>query len=229
VDFVKNPLRDHIADKGYQNKYGLKTFTDYLLWIRSYNSSTPALVNTPEQPVTALKDAIDIMADYLEALDTDEWMGLATYDDSSRVEVSLTSNLQSVASRMQQLSAGYYSRNTNIGGGMSRGRTILTSGGRPNARKTMVVMTDGLANVGGGGMSPSDYVIYQAQQAAAEGITIHTVSFTYLADQALMAQVASIGKGMHFHVPNYSVEQYTEDLEEVFRTISSMRPLVLSE
>jgi hypothetical protein len=72
-------------------------------------------------------------------------------------------------------------------------------------------------------------VLYQAQQAAAEGVTIHTVSFTSDADESLMAQVASIGRGVHFHVPNYSVEQYTEDLEEVFRTISSMRPLVLSE
>jgi Mg-chelatase subunit ChlD len=187
------------------------------------------LSNVPEQPVTALKDAVDIMMDYLEDLDTDEWVGLATYDDSSRVELNLSTDTAAVANRMRALAAGYYSRNTNIGGGMSRGRTILNSGGRATARKTMVLMTDGLANVGSGGYSPSAYVIYQAQQAAAEGITIHTVSFTSDADEALMAQVAEIGKGMHFHVPNYNVEQYTEDLEEVFLTISSMRPLVLSE
>lgn len=230
VRYVKDPMRSHMNTKGYRHKYGLKTFVDYLLWIRSYKSSTPILSDTPEQPVTAVKEATAIMMDYLETLDTEEFVSLVTYDTSSRVELDLTTDLGSIANQMYYMQAGHYDRSTNIGAGIKNGRDALNGpNARPNARKMLVVLTDGLANVGGSGMSPSSYAIYQAQQAAAEGITIHTVTFTDHADQNLMAQVAEIGKGMHFHVPNYNVAQYTADLEEVFLTISSLRPLVLTE
>ena len=69
----------------------------------------------------------------------------------------------------------------------------------------------------------------QAQLAADEGMTIHTISFTDFADQSLMAQIAAIGGGVHFHVPNYTIEQYTADLQQVFLKLSSHRRAILTQ
>ncbi|HID21604.1 MAG TPA: VWA domain-containing protein, partial [Planctomycetaceae bacterium] len=212
----------------YRHRYGLKTWVDYLLQKRSYHRSTPALASTPEQPVTALKDAVDIMMDYLETLDTEEYVSLSTYDDRARIELSLRTELSDIKTRMRQLQAGHYGRYTNIGLGIRRGRQSLTSAdARPNAKKVMVVFTDGLANRPPPSSYARRFALREAQEAAAQDIVIHTITFTSQADQQLMRQIADIGNGVHFHVPSYDVEQYRQDLTSVLLTISSMRPVLL--
>jgi hypothetical protein len=212
----------------YRHRYGLKTWVDYLLQKRSYHRSTPALASTPEQPITALKDAVNIMMNYLENLDTEEYVSLSTYDDWARVELSLTSELSGIRTRMRRLQAGHYGRYTNIGLGIRRGRESLTSDdARPNAKKVMVVFTDGLANRPRPTAFARRFAIQEARRAAELDIVIHTITFTSLADQDLMRQIADIGNGVHFHVPSYDVEQYRQDLTAVLLTISSMRPILL--
>ena len=240
LDFVSaksgaSAKRQHIIDRGYRYKYGLKTFTDYLQWIRSRYTDTPPLPTSPEQPIKALKDAVDIMMDYLATLNTEEWVALATYDDTARTETisgvtGLTSNLAAANARMQQLGAGHYSRQTNIGDGIKQARLALTGAtARPQARKVMVLMTDGEANRPSGNItSDKNYAVQEAQYAADQDITIYTVSFGALSDQALMGQIATIGHGTHYHVEGYDVAQYTADLQQVFINISSNRPLALT-
>ncbi len=225
VEYVKGDLR---LPSRYRNRYGLKTWVDYLLQRRSYHRSTPALASTPEQPVTALKDAVEIMMGYLDRLDTEEYVSLSTYDVSARVEIDLTDELSQITARMRALQAGHYGRMTNIGLGIRRGRQSLASRyARGNAKKVMVVFTDGLANRPGSTSYARQFALREAKEAAALDIVIHTITFTSEADQQLMAQIAEIGNGVHFHVPSYDVNQYRDELISVLTTISSMRPVLL--
>jgi len=230
AEFVSYVQTDSRLPGSYRNKYGLKTWVDYVLQKRSYKASTPILSSTPEQPVTALKGAVTIMLDYLESLDTDEHVSLSTYDSTARIERNLSTDLAAINSRMREMQAGHYDRETNIGDGIRRGRESLTgSYARPGAKKVMLVFTDGLANEPGTEANARQYALAQARLTADAEITIHSISFTSLADQALMAEIAKIGKGVHFHVPGYDMAQYSRDLERVLLTISSMRPLVLTK
>ncbi len=230
AEFVSYVKGDSRLPAGYRNKYGLKTWLDYVLQVRSDKVSTPRLSTTPEQPVTALKSAVDIMLDFLEGLDTEEHVSLSTYDSQARIERGLTTDLAGINLRMQDMQAGHYDRETNIGDGIRRGRESLTAAdARPSAKKVLIVLTDGLANEPGTEAQARAYTIQQARIAADQDITIHSISFTSGADQSLMAEIAKIGKGAHFHVASYDMDQYSRDLKNVLLTISSIRPLVLSK
>jgi hypothetical protein len=120
-EFVTYVKSDSRLPSSYRNKYGLKTWLDYVLQDRSYKTSTPILSSTPEQPITALKGALDIMVDYLETLDTEEWLSMSTFDTYNRVEVNLTSDFSSIRTNITSKQAGHYARETNIGGGILSG------------------------------------------------------------------------------------------------------------
>jgi hypothetical protein len=68
----------------------------------------------------------------------------------------------------------------------------------------------------------------EAQRCADDGYPIITVSLGSGADTDLMEQIATITGGVHFNVPGgQSVEQYEEDLKDVFREVAADRPLKL--
>jgi Ca-activated chloride channel family protein len=62
-----------------------------------------------------------------------------------------------------------------------------------------------------------------ARAAAAANITIHTITFSAQADRTLMAQVAAIGGGNHYHAPD------AQALTQVFSTIAKTLPAVLTQ
>jgi Mg-chelatase subunit ChlD len=227
VNYVQT--RSHILSEGYQHRYGLKTWVDYLLIQRRYKSSTPDLSDTPEQPMTAVKGAVSEMMTYLAGLQSQDKVALTSYDSDSYVEQALTTDTGLVTSRMNYLQAGAWGAGTNIGAGIEQGATTVTgAGSRADARKVMLVLTDGLANASSNALSPADYARDRAQWAADQGITIHTVSFTDSADQVLMQEIADIGSGVHYHVTGYTPAEYTEALEDVFVAIAAMLPLGLT-
>ncbi len=226
VAFVK--WASHLKKNGYANKYGLKTFIDFLLLYRRDYASTPVLWNTPQQPLTAVKEAAEIMIDYLKTLDTPEMVALATFDTHSRIEIPITSNLDSVKDTLWHRQAGHYYNYTNIGDGIKSAHQALTTPpARDSAFKVMIVLTDGRANRPGGRSSAKQYAIQAAKNAAADGIVIHTITFGSQADKALMKQIAQIGSGLHYHVPNFNVAQYSKALKKILLEIASNRPVIL--
>ena len=75
-------------------------------------------------------------------------------------------------------------------------------------------MTDGNFNVGG---TP----VPSAQLAAGRDHTIHTITFSSGANQAIMRQVANIGGGIHLHADDAG------DLSEAFREIARTLEVIL--
>ena len=111
----------------------------------------------------------------------------------------------------------FVSGGTNISAGIDEAVDVLTgSSARPNAYKTMIVMTDGQYNQG---RSPW----LAAADAAEEGIQVHTVTFSHQADQYSMELTADAGNGQHFHAPD------GEALEEIFREIANIPPAAYIE
>ena len=87
---------------------------------------------------------------------------------------------------------------------------------RAHADKTIILMTDGNFNVGG---TP----IPSAEIAVQRGHSIHTITFSSGANQAIMQEVAEMGGGLHLHADDAG------DLSDAFREIARSLSVTLVE
>lgn len=230
VDYVQTD--SDVAAAGYQNQYGMLTWINYLMdWRRSYDD-TPVLYNTSEQPVTALKDAMDVFLSYLTANATDDRVGLVIYtysDGTAIVESSMTKVYSSLSPLYRNRQAAHYMGGTNISAGMTKARTEIQNNARPGAKKMMLLMTDGVVNMPTGNTATDKAAcITEANLAKAAGIPIVCISVGAYADTALMQQIADITGGTAFIVPGgQPISSVQTQLQSVFSQVASDRPLKL--
>ena len=235
---------DSWGDADLRYRYGIKTVVNYALENKSLHTDGPDLANCPVQPFQSIKDAVQEMTTLLADLDTDDQVSLEAYDMYGRHEVNLTPVFADVSTRMNELQGGHYAAYTNIGDGINEAIYTLTnnaSKGRPDnardiSRKFIFLLTDGLANVNAShqASTTSATILAQARThatdrataAAALGIRIYTVTVGAEADQALMAQIAQIGNGSHFHAQG-STAEYSEQLRQIFISLGGTRPVEL--
>ena len=220
------------ANSDLRYRFGVKTFTNYLMERRTTHYQTPEFAGARTQPMQAVKDAVGHMCDTIEGLDTDDRLSLEIYGETARHEVNLTDDYQSIAGHLNAMQAGHYDTWTNMGGGILRGIEELTgSRARPTARKVMILLTDGMANVTATGKTGDYYNgrLYakeMAQAAVDQGIRIFSVSVGSGADTALMSEIATMGSGDHFHAEG-SIEAYSAQLEVIFKKLGGSRPVEL--
>ena len=231
-EYIQYVMTDsYIYQAGYRKKYGYLTWVNYLQAKRYLYTDTPDLWKVPEQPITALKDAVDVLAAYLEENSPEDRLGLAIYtasDGTAVLESPLTQDFQSVAQIVRHRQAGHYHPQTNIYDGMKTGRLQLQNNARPGARRVMVLMTDGQANLPGGTTTGKQKALEEAYAAAAARIPIIAIALGAEADDDLMQQIATITRGAYFKIPGgQSVAEYEEQLKEVFRMVAADRNLVL--
>ncbi len=220
----------------FRYRFGCKTLVNYLLEEKRCHDETPELNGTPSQPMQAVKEAIGRMMGIIDELDTDDQVSLEIYDRWGRHEVDLTQSYQSITDRIHEMQAGHYDVYTNVGDGMDKAITELSSTrARYTAIKVIVLLTDGNANADGTGTIYNEYepnnpaklyAVTKAQEAAAEGIRIYTVSVGARADTALMEQIATIGRGSHFFASG-SIQDYTAQLQNIFEKLGGKRPVML--
>ena len=150
----------------------------------------------------------------LEEANGDDFLSLTDYDTRARLVQPVTSNLNDLRTAFGRLRIG---GRTAIGDGILVGSNSLSGGqSRPQALKTIIVMTDGRQNEGRNPLNT-------ARTAASRGHVIHTITFSRGANQSLMRQVANIGNGIHLHADNNS------ELVEQFREIALQLPVILTE
>lgn len=150
----------------------------------------------------ALLSSYDSFLEELADTNDREQIGLVSYSTFSAIENSLSNRYDDSSDRLHDL---YPAGTTNIYSGIQNGVRVLTdtSRARKKADKVMIVMTDGLHNTG-----PEP--ILAADAAAAEGITIYTITFGDEADLDRMKKVADKTGGRHYHAPTVT------DLREAF-------------
>lgn len=229
------------ANSNFKCRFGLKTFTNYLLEQMYMAEDTPELADTPHQPMQAVKDATLAFANKLVELDGDDILGLVGYDKYGRSpaqhpeELSwLTANYIDVVAKMDNLQAGHWERWTNIAQGIDRGVDILFDedhGARSSAAKVMILLTDGDPNRRryGAANDPSGArqdTLDAAQDARDEGVQIYAVSVGQGANTNLMNQVAEIGGGKHWYAGEEAIT-YSTLLSEILREVGSERTTIL--
>jgi len=163
------------------------------------------------QKITDLVNAIGTFTATLDTTPVDEQVGLASYNDQASEDVQLTPNLPTITSTLAGLPVGGF---TSISRGMQAGKNIMdNSRGAEFVERTMIVMTDGRHNRG-----PEPRTV--AAALAADGVTIHTITFGANADIARMQEVAAIGNGRHFHA--LTGPQLEAVYREIALTLSTM-------
>jgi Mg-chelatase subunit ChlD len=116
-----------------------------------------------------------------------------------------------------QLVAGKYRGGTGIGAAIGDASHYLTFGpeARQNARKIIVLMTDGEANRPTG--NGAGYARTMASYAAGLDVTIYTISLGNSADVNLNEEIAEITRGTHFDATGIGATILTTRLEAAFR------------
>lgn len=182
----------------------------------------------PQSRWVALEGAVQIFLTELQATSHKEYVGLASYasnftycglsNQESSVNQHLTETTSLVNTAMNNITNTVFNGNTAIGEGMRKGKEVLenTTYGRPFARKTMVLMTDGIHNTG---VSPSTV----AQECKDAGIVVYTITYGANAEQASMQSVANLTGGKHYHAPDEAA------LEAAFREIALSLSVIITE
>jgi Flp pilus assembly protein TadG len=259
ISYVKN------LSGPYNKRYGYRTLLNYLMESREQNHLAEDLWRTPHYPFHAIKEGCSLFLDFLDELQYGDEVGLVSYADTARVETQLdedgfsvnlgsdpiTLEYADINAIQRHRQAGHYTSNTGIGYGVKEARLLLHNHSRFGARRTMILMTDGLANKypsgwslpggwswasltdydddGDADYSTSDkakqYAFWEAKQAIDAGITIHTMSVGAGADRDFMEAIAFAAGGVWIDVPGGStVEEMQTQLLEAFSEIAAKVP-----
>jgi hypothetical protein len=176
----------------------------------------------------ALVMAVEAFIDALDTTPQEEHLGLVTYasdytncgyvNHASDINQYLSGDFSDARAAINTISNSKFNGMTNIAAGIDDGAVVLTHSGtaRAFAGKTMVVFTDGHRT---DGRQPE----LAAEDAAALGITIHTVTLGNGANQPAMQAVAEAGEGNHYHAPDAA------SLMEIFRKIAFSMPIIMAK
>jgi Ca-activated chloride channel homolog len=176
----------------------------------------------------ALNTAVLAFLDELNKTPQDEHVGLVSYSSDitscgikykiSQIESDLVAtNYTAVRNAMAKISSKPVKGNTAISAGIDDGVKVLTGkAARPYAVKTLILMTDGIHNLG---REP----LLAAQDAAKKGIIIDTITFSTDADIKRMTDVAAATGGIHIHANDLN------QLLTAFKTIAATLPVLTTE
>lgn len=132
-------------------------------------------------------------------------------------ELGFTTDYAAIKSKIAARTSKVMLGGTNMSAGIDAGRTLLNGNTvRALAKKTMILMTDGQWNQG---RDPID----AAEDAANEGIEIHTITFLASGSQNTTRQIAEITGGKYYYSSNQA------ELEEAFRDLALTLPIVLTQ
>jgi len=227
--------RDYItrtanSRSAFPARFGIKTLLDYTLEYRRQAGETPELAAAPVQPMNSIKQASRYMIDLLANAGSFDQISLEVFSTFGTHQVDLTHNFADVTAVLDSIVPD---GNTNIGQGIERGAAELASNrARPEAKKILIMITDGQANMTAAGQfsysEGKEYALAAAQKAASLGIELVTISVGQDADQDLCDRIAAIGGGVHFHAEG-SIEKYSAQLLEIFAAIGGRRTVALVE
>lgn len=228
IDYVNTS--GNVASAGFRYKYSIMCLINYWNEKKPRYSQTSGLSVCSTQPLTAAKNASDVLCDYITDVEADDKVGLAIYTHTNSngaiLESGLTHNVASIKPLYRDRQAAHYDNMTNIGGGLKVAREELENNGRHDAYRVIVLMTDGVANRPS--TNPEQWAIQQANLCQASDIKIMAIALGLGADVDLMEELATITGGRHFVIPGGgTIAQYEAQLMQVFQEIAADRPLKL--
>ncbi len=174
----------------------------------------------------ALSVGIDRFVAALDSTPQSEYVGLVSFasnysacsytNNAADINCPLSANSSAVTSAITTLSSKTFNGMTDIGAGITKGIQVLTgASARPFAAKTMVLMSDGAYTAG-----QVPHVV--AQQAAAQHIIIHTITYGE-ADPAEMQAIADATGGKNYIAPT------AQAMQDAFEEIALTLPVVFTD
>ncbi|RLS56324.1 MAG: VWA domain-containing protein [Planctomycetota bacterium] len=148
--------------------------------------------------------------------DTTEYKLTGKTSPATTVDTLLLSDYTNITKSISKRSTTVMLGGTNMAAGLDLAVTQMQNSDRPLARKVIVLMTDGQWNQG---RSP----LLSAEEARAQNIVIHTVSFLPGAQQNDLESIAEITGGRYYHADSEA------ELREAFRELATSLPVVLTE
>jgi Ca-activated chloride channel homolog len=156
------------------------------------------------EPLAAAKDAVQRL---LRLLGPQDRLGVVAYDDDVQLVLGLTAHHPSSASdAVRSIAVG---GSTNLSGGWLKAFEVLAADGRPDAIRTILLLTDGLANVG---MTSASALAGVSADAQRKGVRTSTVGLGEGFDEVLLGAMADAGHG------NAHFAGSVEDLPGIFST-----------
>lgn len=165
----------------------------------------------PPQPITSVLEAASSFASRLKNKDQ---IAVVTYATDAIVGATLTGNTEAVENIINGLSIAPEDEtgSTNTGDAIVRAEAELKSS-RHNldARKVLVLLTDGLANAPG--EEPEAYALRAAESLKETGTEIFTIGLGDSVNESFLRQIAS-------DTEHYFSAATTETLNQIYRTIT---------
>jgi len=149
-------------------------------------------------------------------------IGLVSYSTDAQLHMALGRNFRQMKRTIESYTAGGY---TNIGEAIRISSEHLNQESAMRTKKTIILLSDGMANKPGYGLPTNDtaiqYALTQTSAAANSSIRIYTISLGNATDINLMNQIAGMTQGEHYHAPT-PVELY-----DIFQEIADRIPAIL--
>ena len=164
-----------------------------------------------------LTSAVAVFNSFLSLTPQNENIPLAKFSKTSGQDVALTYNTAQLQTTLDDITNNFAGGATAIGDGIAADASQLTNSTRTRtfAKKTMIVMTDGIQNTG------SDPVSQATIASQNYGIVVHVITFSNDADQIEGAAIAAAGGGAHCYAASGTAR--IDVFEELARTLSKMQ------
>lgn len=187
--------------------------TDVLLAIDVSGSMNNDQVDPPE-PITSVKDAA---ASFVSRLGEKDQVGVVTFATDASITSPLSNNLASAATLIREIliDAGEEQGYTNTGRGLEVAAEELNSvRHNADARKVLVLLTDGLATAPGDTEESEAFAFDVASTIKNSGIEIYTIGLGQSLNMDFVRGVAT--------TPEYAYQALTrENVDSIYKTITS--------
>lgn len=174
----------------------------------------------PQSRWRALDGAIDIFLAEFDATPVQEKVAMVTFASdstnackqgidilSSKLDQTLTTNTDSIRASMDEYNRSIWFGGTNITAGIVEAKNHMIANSSSERDRFIIVLTDGKHNT-------SDPPFDEATACAAEGIIVHTITFSDEAATEDMEKTATNGGGEHHHATSKA------ELENIFRRLA---------
>ncbi|MEX2340903.1 MAG: vWA domain-containing protein [Candidatus Paceibacterota bacterium] len=187
--------------------------TDILLAIDVSGSMNEDQLNPPE-PLTSVKEAA---ASFISRLGERDQVGVATFATGASVISPLSGNLAEAANTVGNIVIGEAEERgyTNTGQGLEAALEELNSlRHNENARKVLVLLTDGLATAPGTTEESEAFAFEVASTIKNSGVEIYSIGLGQNLNMDFVREVATS--------PNYAYQALSrEDVDQIYQTITS--------
>lgn len=150
-------------------------------------------------------------ADVVRRLHPEDVLSVVTYDDNVHVlaEPSTAAGQSDLAARIVGIETG---GSTNLSGGWMRGRELVARNRTDHSSSRVLLLTDGLANVG---ITNHDQLVGLCRAARDQGIKTTTIGFGADYDEQLLRAMADAGGGHTYYIetPDQAPGVFAEELE----------------